>query len=193
MTCKIQSLRLVVAAALALSAVGASAASAAEFHSASAPSTITGAQSTGHVFTTDAGTVTCKTVTFSGTQSAKTTTEVTLTPKYESCKAFGFAVGIPIHVNGCGFRLNASGTTELECPTGKAIEITVPGCTTSIGPQHFATGMEYTTIGTTPSRTITAHSNISGISYNECGTPTKNGTYKGSTKITGSAGEVWFA
>jgi len=192
MTRKFKSLGLVLAAVFAMSAIGASAASAAEFHSAGAPTTITGTQSTSHVFTTSAGTVTCKTATFSGTQSTQTATTVQLTPTYKECTAFGF-INVPIDVNGCSYTFTSHGATTVDCAAGKAFEITVPGCTTKVGPQTFAKGMEYTTVGSTPSRSITSHTNVTEIEYNECGTVRKNGTYKGDTSIKGSAGEVWFA
>jgi len=192
MTRKFKSLGLVLAAVFAMSAIGASAASAAQFHASVEPVNITGTQSTTHVFTTSAGTVTCKTATFTGTQATKTSSTVTLAPTYKECTAFGF-INVPIDVNGCAYIFSASGTTEVECPAGKAFEITVPGCTTTVGPQHFATGMTYTTIGTTPNRHITAHTNISGIHYIECGTTRTNGTYKGSTTVKAASGEIWHS
>lgn len=192
MTRKFKSLGLVLAAVFAMSALGVSAASAAEFHSAKAPTTISGTQSSSHVFTTNAGTVTCKTATFSGTQSTTTATTVQLTPTYSSCTAFGF-INVPIDVNGCSYTFTSHGATTVDCPSGKAFEITAPGCTTKVGPQTFASGMTYTTVGSTPSRSISASTNISGITYDECGTIRTNGTYKGTTSITGSAGEVWYA
>jgi hypothetical protein len=192
MTCKFKSLGLVSAAVLAMSALGASAASAGEFHSANAPATITGTQSVSHVFTTNAGAVTCKSATFSGTQSGKTATEITMTPTYKDCTAFGF-INVPIDTNGCAFRFLSNGTTVIECPFGPEIEITVPKCTISIGPQHLASGMSYTTTGSAPNRAITTDTNISGIEYDECGTVRTNGTYSGSTSLKGSAGEIWWA
>jgi len=192
MTGRLKSLGLLLAAVFAMSALAASSALAAEFHSAAAPATISGNQSTSHVFTTSAGTFTCKVATFSGTTASKTASSQTLTPKYESCTAFGF-LNVPVVINGCGYVFQASGVTEIECPAGKAIEIAWPGCTTKIKEQKPAGSLEYTTVGTTPNRDIRVHTSLSGIAYDECGTARTNGSYKGTTTVVGSAGEVWYA
>lgn len=161
-----------------------SSASAAEFH-LGLP--LTGAQSTGHVFTTIAGTVTCKVVHANGVASTGTTSELTLTPKYENCTAFAF-INVPIDVNGCIYRLTVDGVTHLECPTEKQIEITAPFCTTKIGPQT-ASGSSFANNATKTDVVVTM--NISGISYDECGTKRTNATYTGTTTLT-SSGNIWF-
>ena len=69
----LKALGLVLASVFTMGAISASAASAAEFHASTAPIGVTGTQTTGHVFTTNAFTITCKVATFSGTQAAKTT------------------------------------------------------------------------------------------------------------------------
>jgi hypothetical protein len=101
-----------------------------------------------------------------------------------NCTAWGF-IGITRDTNGCEFGLDANGSTQIECPAGKAIEVTVPFCTTSIGPQTISSGMTYATVGTTPNRSILATVNVSGITYNECGTVRTNGVYKGTTELKG--------
>ena len=185
----LKTLGLVLASVFAMSAIGASAASAAEFHSAVHPQSVSGSQTTSHVFTTDAGTVTCKKATFSGTTAAKTSTTQTLTPSYTECTAFGF-VNVPIHINGCGYIFHNNGTTVVECPSGKSIQITAPFCTTSVGAQHIASGMSF---GNNAGKTdIVATTNIKGIAYNECGTPKTNGTYTGTTTVTGASGSIWY-
>jgi hypothetical protein len=192
---KIKTLGIVLASVFAMSAIGASAASAAEFHSAVHPQEIHGVQTVGHVFTTDAGTVTCKTATFTGTTSAKTSPTQTLAPDYNNCTAFGF-INVPIHENGCDYLFNANGTTEVKCPTvsgvKQKIEITVPFCTTTVGEQHIGAGMSFTNnAGETD---IIATTNIKEeIDYVECGGPlTENGSYKGTTTVTGKSGSVWY-
>jgi hypothetical protein len=187
---KIKTLGVVLASVFAMSAIGASAASAAEFHSAIHPQEIHGTQTTGHVFTTNAGTVTCKKATFTGTTSAKTSATQTLSPDYNECTAFGF-INVPIHENGCAYIFDASGTTEVECPEGKKIEITAPFCTTTVGPQHIAGGMSFANnAGKTD---INATTNIkTEIDYNECGTNRTNGSYTGGTTVTGASGSIWY-
>src|SRR4051794_17703431 len=104
---------LAMVAALALTAVAASAASAATtFHAEKAPVTVSGSQVTTHVFTTDPGTVTCTTATFSGTQSTTTTSTQTITPNYSGCTLktiFGnIAVSVDFATSGCDYLFNAS-------------------------------------------------------------------------------------
>ena len=184
---KLKTLGLVLASVLALVALTASNASAAFFVSAVHPQTINGSQTTSHVFTTNAGTVNCKKATFSGTTGEYIAETQTLTPDYSECTAFGF-INVPVHENGCAYVFNAGGTTEVECPEGKKIEITAPFCTTTVGPQHFSSGMSYSNnAGETD---IVASTNISGISYNECGTSRTNGTYTGGTTVTGASGSI---
>lgn len=186
---KFKTLGLVLVATFAVSAMGSPAASA-DFFSEVHPQTLSGSQTTNHVFTTNAGTVSCKVATFSGTTSASASPTQTLAPNYENCIAFGF-ISVPIHENGCAYVLHANGTTEIECPEGKKIEITAPGCTMTIGPQHFSSGMSFSNnAGKTD---IVASTNISSqIDYNACGTVRTNGSYTGATTVTGASGAVWF-
>ncbi len=187
----LKALGLVVASVFAMSAIAASAASASTtFHSTVHPQNLSGTQVESHVFTTDAGTVTCKKAVFTGATSALTSATQTLSPDYNECTAFGF-INVPIHENGCGYLFNANGTTEVECPTGKTIEITVPFCTTTVGPQHIASGMSYANGSSGGKSDVTATTNIGAeIDYNECGTKKTNGKYKGSTTVTGASGGI---
>jgi hypothetical protein len=164
----------------------------AEFHLASAPATLTGSQTTSLVLTTNSGTVTCKTITLSGTQSTKTTSELSFAVKMESCTAFGF-IAVPIHWNGCEFKFTSGGAAHIICPAGKPIEITVPGCTYLIGAQTPGGSATYTTSGSAPNRHIIEHWNFSGLSYIECGTARTNGTWKGSTTTKASTGDHWWS
>jgi hypothetical protein len=164
---------------------------AAEFHSAKSPTFITGRQSASHVFNTNAGTVTCTSVGFTGVDSVNTSATLAVTPTYQNCTAFGF-IGITVDPNGCFFEMNSNGSSKILCPAGKALEITVPFCTTSVGPQTFPTGLVFGTVGTTPSRHIILETFVANITYNECGTVRKNGSYTGTTNFTGSAGEIWY-
>jgi hypothetical protein len=187
---RIKTLGVVLASVFAMSAVVASAASAAEFHSAVHPQTVTGTQTTGHVFTTNAGTVTCKKVTFSGTTNAKTSTTQTLAPEFKECTAFGF-INIVIHVHGCTVIFHRDGVIEIICPPGGKVEITVPFCTVTIGGQFIAGGQTFANNG--GKTDIVATTNVKEeIDYNECGTARTNGSYKGTTTVTGASGSVWY-
>ncbi|HEX3240555.1 MAG TPA: hypothetical protein VHR18_10530 [Solirubrobacterales bacterium] len=181
---------IVLASVFAMSAIGASAASAAEFHSAVHPQEIHGTQTTGHVFTTNAGTFTCKKATFTGGTSAKTSATLTLAPDYNECTIFGF-INMPVHENQCAYVFYATGTTEVECPGGKPIEITAPFCTTTIGPQHIATGLSYTNNAGKTDVVITTNIKTD-LDYDECGTARTNGSYTGTSTVTGGSGSLWF-
>lgn len=175
----------------AVSSLGVGAAAAATtFHSSWHPQTINGSQTTSFVFTTNAGTVTCGSVTVSGTTSASTSSTATVagsaTEPASKCTAFGF-VNVPVYGNGCGAVANASGTTEVECPVGKKIMIVAPFCTTSVGPQHIASGVSYSN----NSGDVVVKVNIvSEIDYNECGTNRTNGSLTGTMTVTGASGNI---
>jgi hypothetical protein len=184
----LKTLGILLAAVFALSALGASAASAGSFTGGTSTGNLTGAQTTTHVFTTNAGTVTCTTAHFVGTWKESPAASQTVTPKYETCKAFGF-INVPIDVNACSyeFTANATGEVHVKCAAGKAIEITTPGCTTSVGPQTISSNTyTNTTNPATGKMDVLIHTNIAGITYNECGTVRTNGTYTGTTTVTGT-------
>jgi len=167
-----------------------SGASAAEFHSSVAPVTISGSQSTSMVLTTDSGTVICKSVTFTGSLTAKTSTEFSSVFTLKECTAFGF-INVPVDWNGCEFKWTASGAAHIVCKS-KPIELTAPGCTTFIGGQSLPGGATFTTSGSAPNRHITEHWNFSGLSYIDCGKNHTNGTWKGSFTTKTSSGEHWW-
>jgi hypothetical protein len=192
MSRKLKMLGLVVGAVFAISAMSAQAAFAATEFVAEAGTTtgkITGVQTTGHVFTTNAGTVTCKVAHFEGTFSTNSATTQTVTPKYENCTAFGF-IGVPIDINGCTYTFTAAAPGEVVVTCGtKPIEITVPGCTTTVGSQTIKEKNEYTngTNSATGKMDVTVDTDVTGggtITYNECGTVRTNGTYTGQTTVT---------
>lgn len=178
---KFKTLGLVMAAVFAMSAVSVSAASAAEFHAETAPVTLSGSQSSTHVFTTAAGTVTCKVATFSGSSSVKTTKEITMTPKYENCTAFGF-ISVPIDVKG-DYLFTANGDIHVN---GEFL-ITTPGCTTTVSKQTIKGGNSFSN----GAGDVNVETNASGIAYNECGTERTGATYTGKTTVTGSS-VIWY-
>lgn len=204
-------LGLAVAAVLALTALAASAASAAEFHGEEGNLTLSGTQTTINVFRTDAGEVTCKKASFSGTTTAATVTSVTVTPSYSECHAifFGLTVNVTVDVNGCAYIIGANGHVTLECPENKHIEVTAPGCTTTIKAANNQTmeSVSFTNEGTTTGRSIIVDSNITNIAYEEdtvgtntCASPgkaTTGGIYTGSVTVSaknggGTAKGIWW-
>ena len=193
-------LGLAVAAVLAVSVVGVSAASAAEFHSETAKTKVTGAQTTTHKFKTDPGEVTCKVATFAGEQTTATASTITITPTYKECTLFSaifgnIAVSVDFATGECDYVFNASGHTEIKCnKAGGNVTVSGPGCTVTIPPQTLATGNTFSTTGAGTSRDIDVVTNASGIKYSysgfTCGsgTNTTNGTYTGNTTVQGPAG-----
>jgi hypothetical protein len=190
-------LGLALASVLAMSAVAVSAASAVEFKSESSPTVLTGEQKEGtnEVFTTMGGTVTCENVTYVGSMSGTSSTELEVAPTYSGCTAFGFST--LIHVNGCKFKFTVVGSVHIVCPTGKAIEITAPGCTITV-PTQTPTGgaINYLNLGTWTGRVLEFIKLLTGIHYIEhnkgifptCSNPevtTTDGTYSGESIIKG--------
>lgn len=216
MTRKIKALGLALVAAFAMSAVAASSASASHpfhFGSEEVHTEITGTQHAGEdVFTTNGGTVKCNTATYTATTNATKVTDITVTPHYTSCKAFGF-INVPIDMDGCDYTFTTGtlettaggvedyeGSVHIVCPgTGHehAIRITAPGCEVTV-PAQTPTGgkITFTNIGSGTTRQVTVDVALTGIHYTEheisgfpnCNTETvteTNGTYNGSALITG--------
>lgn len=199
-------LGLTLVAALAMSAVVASAASATAFNfkAEKVPTLLTGKQHAGNdVFVTDAGKVECNEATYVGEQKTTPTTEVTVTPTYTGCTAFGF-VNVPIDVNGCSYKFTAKtieagnfeGEVDILCPAGKSIEVTAPGCTVTVGAQNNLKKITYTNLGAGATREVTVDVAATGIKYEEhnkgifptCAAntvPKANGTYTGAGLVTG--------
>jgi hypothetical protein len=204
-------LGLAFAAAFALSAVMASGAMANKlFTSPESTGTtyLTGDTHAGDkVFSTDTGEETCGTETYSGSVAGTSSATVTVTPTYSNCHLiFIFTFNVTIDVNGCGFvftiesgaNANNEGSTEIECPAGKVIEVTAPGCTVTVPPQSGLTKVTYTNKGNAvPAKEmdITVDFSITGITYEEHNTigstcanstsHTTNGTYAGAATVRG--------
>jgi len=176
----------------------AASASAAEFHSEAATTTIDGSQKTKIKFVTEAGTVECSGVSFSGTQSGATAKSVTVTPSYSGCTAFGFATA-HVEVTGCTMTFNSDTSSSLNCGATGHIIITptfIIGsvCTVTIGGnQSFGKGaVEYTNVGN-PKKSIRMHLKHHGLVYissgnTSCGSEGthSDGTMEGSVELTGT-------
>jgi hypothetical protein len=206
----LKTLGMAVVAVLAMSAMVASAASAAnEFHSAGAPTTITGSQVGTNAFhVPGAGTVECTTATFHSSQSTTTTNELTVHPTYSGCKAFGFAT-TDVVTTGCDYTFTTptATPTDYHTPT-HVVCYTTPGPphvqhTIKITPTVFGGSVCTVTVGSqSPSGTVDlkneaggkvlATSTVTGISHSAgCGAEAKaDGTYTGSVLLQGSAGAI---
>jgi hypothetical protein len=184
-------------------------ASAAEFHSEVAHAQISGSQVGTDSFTLNAGTWKCTELAYSGTQATEaTSSEITVTPKYGGCTAFGF-IGATIDVNGCDYRFtpNANPYLHISC-SEKPIEVTTATCTVTFGSQTVNSGVTYTNEGAGTTRDLRVNSSISGLTYTQhnksfpfcaggAGTFT-NGTFSGEATMKGAntAGVqvgIWWA
>jgi hypothetical protein len=209
----LKTLSLAIIAVLAMSAAAASAASANPlFHFEQEDTTLTGSQGqiVANILTTDLGELKCKTVKFSGTTGAVTTTTMTLKPKYEECQLAGENASVT--ENGCGYLFHLAAATEnyeasmdIECPAGKQLVVHVPNCTTTVPPQAGLKSVTFTNEGEATTRSIIADLNIGEIHYVEHGEgcaseteTTENGTYTGQITVTGEDSEqthigIWVA
>jgi hypothetical protein len=199
-------LGLNVTAILAISVVTASAASGAEFHSSSGTTFLTGSQVQVNEFAVNGGSFKCTTATASGSQVGLTAKEITLTPHYTGCTAFGQTIHVDL--NGCTYRFTAAsataGNTVVACPAGKEILFTVgtPSviCTVAIKAQTpFNNLVDYKSEGAKPTRDVLATATVgtlpvvkgakSGIAYTTsggiCAEGGENGALRGSFTLRG--------
>jgi hypothetical protein len=200
-------LGLALVAALAMTSVAASAASAAEFHHTGESNARTIASNAGegaHVFTAGLiGNISCNTATFTGTEYLPATvTVLTVTPAYSGCTFLGIP-NVVVKMEGCTYDFHAEGAAPsfvskitVTCPAGKKINFTASGCTVEVGEQTVE-NVQYTNLATSP-ESVTVKSNVTGITYTGSalcpgaqGTHS-NGTYAGSAiaKAETKSGEV---
>ncbi|HEX9967731.1 MAG TPA: hypothetical protein VGB06_07280 [Solirubrobacterales bacterium] len=116
----------------------------------------------------------CEESSYAGTLSgsaATTTQQVTLTPTYSKCVRTleGEDEKVEVKTNGCYFiaKMGYGGneflsTAELNCPTGKKIEIISGFCTIKIIPQ-LVTGLDYKNVTQLGKNAVTAELAVKGI------------------------------
>lgn len=175
-----------------MSAVTASAASAAEFfHEAEGTARVTAKNEGNHKFTAGIiGTIECKKATFTGTSfTTSPQTTVTVEPTYSECTFLGVS-GVVVKTNGCTYTFNQptgvgpfTGTVTVNCPTGKAIEFEASGCKIAVGPQGPLSTVTFTNLATTP-KSVKVAANVSKIKYTASGTcvvlgQKEDGSYNG--------------
>jgi hypothetical protein len=197
----------------AISAAGAPVAAATETYTSGVGTGIrtfsSGDKTTNHVFTTPNGTVVCTNLGFLGetVQTGPTITEITVTPTFSGCSAFGFTA----HVinNGCDFLFTAPTTvtsSEWTIHPAHIVPSSGSSCTFSVTPTFFGASVCTQTIpnqtptgghvigknsaaGTTP-MDGTLESKISGIHYSGsggvCGDASthSDGGYTGGVTVT---------
>jgi len=202
----LRSLGVAFVAFFAMSALVASAASAAEFHSESSSTTLAGGQTTEHKFTVEAGSTTCTTASFPGSQTGTTAKTVTVSPAYSGCTN-SLLGKMKVNMNGCTYTFSASsataGSVEVGCTGGNVIEVTREEggnpCTIKVGPQSTG-GITYAGMGEKSGRTVTVTANVSTLKYTQVGIfcpgngfksekTFENGTYTGTTEESGKNSE----
>jgi hypothetical protein len=203
-------LGLALVAVCAMSAVAASMASADTFNSVGGVAvSLTGKQTgTGDVFTTTAGTVKCKEVTYTGTSTSGVTT-VTGVPSYpaktaggeQNCTGFGFPA--EINTNGCKYLFHigaaTTGTLDVVCEAGKEITVTATSgatvkCIVHVPAQTGLGTITYKNTGSGTTQEVEIEANVSGLKYKHtagsglgaCTTGEASaGTYVGKAIVTG--------
>lgn len=203
-------LGLALVAVFALSAMAASMASADDLTAEKYPVTLTGDQDgQTDVFTTTAGTVTCKKASYHGTISGPST-EVSATPTYSECLALGFTGTIDMNECTYKFKIGGSGSTtstvDIVCPAGKEITVTAIAagttkCIIHVPPQTGLTHVNWTNVAGPP-KEITGDIEITNLKYSHTGTAppspavgtglgacttgsATNGKYTGKAKVIG--------
>jgi hypothetical protein len=174
MTRKLKMLGMAFVAVLALSAVSATAASAQKSYTCSAyPCTATGESAIGNdVFQTEGGKVECTSVYHVDAINAPTN-DLTVTPTYTGCKAFGF-VEAKVEMGSCHYTFTTptetTGPDDLHAPVdvvcseaAKPITVTAGTCKITIGAQ--TTGGVVNITNDTAAGDVTVKAAVTGIAY----------------------------
>ncbi len=168
-------------AVLALCAIGAANASAAEF-TASATGTLTGKALATQVFTTNGGKVECTTAASSGTIAKTADTQQEVNVKYSGCTAFGFAT---VDISEAEYQFTAAGQVHVQ----NTIKITptlfgASICTVTVKPQASLGLVDFANSGAS---NVKVTPTVAGIIYEStggaCGSSGINGTYVGASEV----------
>jgi hypothetical protein len=182
---KLKAFGLVLVAVFAMSALSAATASAELFH-AGEHGTVIGENVGEEVFTTNAGTVKCKTAKYTGTSTTNTPGSQIVTPQYSSCTAFGF-VNTTIDVGTCQYRfntpVNTTSTVDIINCGANGVVVTAFNCEVTIPNQSGLSHVVWENVAGTSPHHIRANVTISGITYIQhsksfpgCNTAGTNGT-----------------
>lgn len=189
---------LALVALLAMSVLASSAS--AQFESEAAETRLTVSSNDMQKFAPAKGgtAVECTTISLgtASVQSGKANTTVTINPTYSNCETFlGSATAVT--TNGCQYVFHSAagsttGTTDVECPAGKVIEITVGSiCKYTIGTQTGLSSVKFSNKGTGTTREVVVEPNVEGITSTRttndffCPAGGTTGTYVGNATTTG--------
>ncbi len=139
------------------------------------PVTIHGSSTAAQKFTTEAGTIECKSSSFHAllSEGEKETSTVTVTPEYKECKLAGVAMTIAMEE--CAYALhvaekasadNYRAYTDINCPAGKSIKITGATCKAEVKTQTERETVDLVDdTEASPKKDITLRPTLAGISY----------------------------
>jgi hypothetical protein len=215
MTRNLKTLGLALVAAMAMTAVMASAAQA-QFTADKAPVTLTAGQTSQHVFSTAEGEVTCDVAEFHGTAANTSQNSVTMTPIYTDCEAFGMPAditgfghypdeGTETEEHPCDYVFHADGTVDLVCGDdpddgkGHVYIDTSASCGVTIPEQTDLHHVGYQNTGQGDTKEVLVTATVEDITYENTGhgflctlggvthydEMTHDGTYTGSSEVTG--------
>jgi hypothetical protein len=184
----LKTLGLAVMAMFALTAVAASAAQAVEFHSEIENTTLTASTEAGSnsVFDAAGASISCASATFTGTQAAKTSATVTVTPAYTSCTFLG-VLNVPVEMHGCQYRFHAGGEVDVVGAPCNGITFEAVGCKVEVKEQTGLKEATYTNLGSGTTREVTVTPHVTGITYTSSGLCPKNGTFSDGNYTSGNA------
>ena len=184
----LKTLGLAVMAMFALTAVAASAAQAVEFHSEIENTTITAKTEAGSnsVFDAAGASISCASGTFTGTQAAKASPTLTVTPAYSGCTFLG-VLNVPVNMNGCQYTFNANGEVAVTGASCTAITFEAELCKVEVGKQGNLKEATYTNIGTGTGREVTVTPHVTGITYTSSGLCPKTGEFSDGNYTSGNA------
>jgi hypothetical protein len=193
-------LGLALVALLAMSALASTAS--AQFESEAENTNLTVSSNQMQKFAPSEGStaVECTTIKVTGTQSGKDNTTVTITPAYSNCETF-LGAATSVNTNGCKYvfhlaKGSTTGTADVECETGKVIEITVGSiCKYTIGTQTGLSSVSFKNTGSGTTREVIVEPTVKGLTSTRttndffCPAAGSTGTYIGSATITGESAE----
>lgn len=186
---KIFGLALVVMVALSVTLTSIASAALLLFVAEQYPVMLLAHQSEANDFEIGSSKVECTTALFSSGSISGPTEEVLVHPSYSGCTAFGF-VGATVKTEGCNYILHISGVVDIECETGKKIEIVASTCTVKVPAQTGLKEVGYSNIAGPPME-VNVEDKVTKIAYESnkgFGCPpnnTEEATYKGSENTEG--------
>jgi hypothetical protein len=165
MTRKLKTLGVALVAVFALTAVAASTASAYQYTASTYPTTGTGESAIGNdTFTTEGGTVECKSH-FEGTLS-EASTDLTVTAKYTNCRAFGF---LEAEVSHCKYTFTEP-TTDGKGGWHAQVHVVGAPCTIKASTCHVTVPLQNSlgnvTINNLATGDVSVQANVTAIEYN---------------------------